>query len=101
MGAREPPEERPSVIARATVIVLLPVEQDVDADDEASALAAASADAEGLGGAYRETEAILLAIARQALEGAPRATLGMPAIKVLPGDHAAAIEALRTLAERG
>ena len=99
MGAREPPKERP-VIVRATVIVLLPVEQDVDAD-EASALATASADAEGLGGAYRETEAILLAIARQALEGAPRATLGMPAIKVLPGDHAAAIEALRTLAERG
>lgn len=88
------------MIVRATVIVLLPVEQDVDAD-EASALATASADAEGLGGAYRETEAILLAIARQALEGAPRAILGMPAIKVLPGDHAAAIEALRTLAERG
>jgi hypothetical protein len=89
------------VIVRATVIVLLPVEQDVDAEDEGDALAAASADTEGLGGAYRETEAILLAIARQALEGAPRAVLGMPAIKVLPGDHASAVEALRNLAERG
>lgn len=88
------------MIVRATVIVLLPMEQEVDAGDEASGLALAAADTEGLGGAYREAEAILLALARQALEGAPRASLGMPALKVLPGDHAAAVEALKALAER-
>jgi hypothetical protein len=89
------------VIARATVIVLLPMEQEVDgAADADSALALAAADACGLGGAYREAEAVLLAIARQALDGAPNAVLGMPAMKVLPGDAGAAIEALKALAER-
>jgi len=86
--------------ARATVIVFLPIEQDVDAD-ESEALAVASADAEGLGGALRETEAILLAVARKALDGAPHARLGMPAMTLRAGDAREAVERLRALLSEG
>lgn len=83
------------------MVVLLPLEQEVDAATEAEALAVAAADSAGLGGAYREAEAILLGIARRALDGAPRAVLGMPGLKVLPGDARGAVEALKALAEHG
>jgi hypothetical protein len=73
----------------ATVVVLLPVHQDVAGDVAAEgARAVAALDAAGLGGVRDGLRGYLTALVGAAAAGAPAATFGLAQAQFVPGDVA-------------
>ena len=76
-----------STRVQATLVVLLPVHQDVPGDLSPDAAAAvAGEDQAGLGGVAERVREHLLGLASVAVEGAPHASWGVAQAQYLPGD---------------